>query len=392
MIAAEVYDYKAHLLYKQRDTKNLPLFTILIPAYNEEACIDRTVKSVILADYPKKEIVVINDGSTDSTAERVENLIREYSSVNLKLITQVNAGKGAALNNGIRNTTGDLVMVIDADSSIDKYALINSIKYFDDKRVKGLASSVRLDDNGSILGLLQRVEYLLAYRMKRSLTALNIEYIIGGVGSIYRRSTLAQVFGYRTNTITEDIDLSMKVVARGNKAYRVVFASDVQTTTQPVLTLNELIKQRYRWKLGRMQTFVRYRHLFLSRNKKHGKLLSWFQFPYAIFGEIYLMLEPVFIATIIAVGILYGDPSSIVTALTVMSVFMALNILVTDDEKIKDKIKLILLTPLIYALMPLLSYVELMSLFKTLGSWRQWSPKSKVSGHWIPVTRAATSK
>jgi biofilm PGA synthesis N-glycosyltransferase PgaC len=392
MIAAEIYDLRGHRSYKNQPAQKLPLFTILIPAYNEEACIERTVRSVLLAAYPMKEIAVINDGSTDSTAAIVTNLQQEFPKANLQLITQDNAGKGAALNNGISKTTGELVMVIDADSALDQDALLNAVKYFRDKPVKALAASVRLDENGTWLGLLQRVEYLLAYRMKRSLTALNIEYIIGGVGSVYRRTTLKQVRGYRTNTITEDIDLSMKVIARGNKAYRVVFASDVRTSTQPVLTVHELIKQRYRWKQGRMQAFVRYRHLFMSRNKKHGRLLSWFQLPYAILGELYLIVEPIFIATIITVGILYSNPSAILIALTVMSVFMILNFIVTNDEKFKDKIKLVLLAPFIYLMMPVLSYVELVSLIKTIKNWRKLSPKVKTRGHWIPVQRAVATE
>jgi biofilm PGA synthesis N-glycosyltransferase PgaC len=391
MIAAEVYDIKEHnRKYVQPSRSKLPLITVLIPAYNEESCIEKTVRSVISAIYPKKEIVVIDDGSTDSTADIIRGLQHRYHRSNLKLITQPNSGKGSALNNGIRQTSGELVMVLDADSSIDKDALINAIKYFDDKRVKAVAASVRLDNNGTWLGLLQRVEYLLAYRMKRSLTALNIEYIIGGVGSIYRRSTLKQVKGYRTNTITEDIDLSMKVVARGNKAYRVEFAYDVRTSTQPVLSVRELTKQRYRWKRGRAQAFMRYRHLFLARHKKYGKLLCWFQLPYALFGEMYLIVEPIFIATIIFVGILYSNPSAILIALTVMSIFMVLNFVVTNDEKIKDKFQLILLAPIIYLMMPVLSYVELVSLFKTVIHWKSLSPKSKTVGHWVPVSRATS--
>jgi biofilm PGA synthesis N-glycosyltransferase PgaC len=392
MIAAEIYDLKS-----SRSTtevvalSKLPLFTVLIPAYNEEACIEKTVLSVIKASYPRKEIVVINDGSTDSTEAKVLALKKRYYRSNIRLINQDNAGKGAALNNGISQTSGDLVMVIDADSSIDKYSLINAVKHFQDKRVKALAASVRLEENGTWLGLLQRVEYLLAYRMKRSLTSLNIEYIIGGVGSVYRRSTLKQVRGYRTNTITEDIDLSMKVIARGNKAYRVIFAADVRTTTQPVLTVGELIKQRYRWKQGRMQAFIRYRHLFLSRDRKYGKLLAWFQLPYALFGEMYLIVEPIFIATIIAVGIIYSNPSAILIALSVMSLFMVLNFMVTNDEKIRDKIILVILAPVIYLMMPILSYVELVSLFKTMRNWRKLSPNTKTSGHWVPVQRAAAT-
>jgi poly-beta-1,6-N-acetyl-D-glucosamine synthase len=391
MIAADLYDVKNHRKFKTQKRKKLPLISILIPAYNEEACIEKTVRSVLAANYPRKEIVVIDDGSTDNTAARVKAIKRRFKRSNIRLIRQTNKGKGAALNNGIRNTSGTLVMVLDADSTIEKNSLRNAVKYFDDKRVKAVASSVRLDDNGTWLGLLQRVEYLLSYRMKRSLTALNIEYIIGGVGSIYRRSTLIQVSGYRTNTITEDIDLSMKVVARGNKAYRVVFASDVKTCTQPVLTLKELISQRLRWKQGRMQAFIRYRKLFLSHNKKYGKALAWFQLPYALFGELYLMIEPLFIATIVTVAIMYSDASSIFVAFLIMSGFLMFNFLATDDEKLVDKLALVLLTPAIYFLLPLLAYVELVSLIKTARNWRQLSPDLKSAGHWVHVKRQPAS-
>jgi biofilm PGA synthesis N-glycosyltransferase PgaC len=388
MLAADVYDVLNHRKFMVRTPRRLPVFTVLIPAYNEELCIEKTVRSVVQAYYPRKEIIVIDDGSTDGTADRVRALQRRYSRSIIQFIRQKNAGKGSALNNGIQHSHGSLVMVLDADSTIDKYSLRNSVKYFDDKRVKAVASSVRLDENGTWLGLIQRVEYLLSYRMKRSLTALNIEYIIGGVGSIYRRSTLRQVSGYCTNTITEDIDLSMKVIARGNKAYRVIFASDVKTCTQPVMTLKELISQRFRWKQGRTQAFIRYKKLFASGNKKYSKLLGWFQLPNAIFGEISLLLEPFFIMTIIAVAIAYSNPSSLILAFSIMAVFLIFNFVATDDESVKDKLSLVLLTPVIYLLLPVLAYVELVSLIRTLRNWRKLSPTLKDAGLWIHVNRS----
>ncbi len=391
MIAADIYDVGNHRKNLVQKKRTWPSFSILIPAYNEEACIERAIRSVLAANYRKKEIVVIDDGSTDRTIEVVENLQRRFSRSNIRLITQPNSGKGSALNTGIKASSGELVMVLDADATIAKDSLKNSVKYFDDKRVKGVASSVRLDANDSWLGLIQRVEYLLSYRMKRSLTQLNIEYIIGGVGSVYRRSTLSQVSGYRTNTITEDIDLSMKVVSRGNKAYRVVFASDVQTTTQPVLSFGELVKQRTRWKQGRMQAFLRYKKLFLTRHKRHGKLLAWFQLPSALLGEVYLLIEPFFIATIIYVGFIYSNASSIALAFIIMSCFLIFNFIATEDEKWKDKFQLIFLSPVIYCLLPFLALVELISLCRTLKNWKLVSPNTKEKGHWVHVARKTVS-
>ena len=387
MLAADTYDIKNKKKYLHYRVKKYPSVSVLIPAYNEVLTIEKTVKSVVAAKYPRKQIVVIDDGSSDATAQVVTKLIKRYPRTDIKLIIQENAGKGAALNRGIKVAKGELVMVLDADATIDVDALKNCIKYFDDPKIKAIASSVGLEDNGRWLGLLQRIEYLMSYRMKRSLTALNIEYIIGGVGSVYRLSTLKQVSGYRLNTITEDIDLSMKVVARGNRAYRVAFASDVRTKTEPVHSFKELIGQRYRWKLGRLQSFVRYRHMFFSSNKKYGKMLSWFQLPYALFGELYLLIEPIFIGTIIFVTFAYGDTSSIPIALLIMSSFMAFNIIATEDEGLLNKLGLLYLVPVIYFMLPILAYIELVSLIKSIVNWRKISPETSEKGHWTHVKR-----
>ena len=392
MIAADIYDVKNHnKLKRQRKNKSSPFISVLIPAYNEELTIEKTVRSAMKSQYKNREIIVINDGSKDNTKEVVKNIQSRFPRTKLKLINQRNAGKGAALNQGIAKAKGELIMVLDADSEIDTYAIKNSIKYFDDKKVKAVASNVKLEDNGTWTGLMQRLEYLLSYRMKRSLTTLNIEYIIGGVGSVYRASTLKQVSGYRENTITEDIDLSMKVVARGNKAYRVVYAADVHTSTEAVHSFKELISQRYRWKFGRMQAFIRYRNLFLSKNKKHGKMLSWFQLPYAIFGELYLVMEPLFIFTIIFVTVVYLDSSALPLAMTILIVFMALNIIAANKEKLSQKIALVYLLPVMYFMLPVLAFVELVSLVKTIKNWKELTPKRKTHGGWVHVARKPLS-
>lgn len=390
MVAADVYDIKLRRQRKilQSQRFRYPLFSVLIPAYNEESGIAGTIRSLLAASYPRKEIIVIDDGSTDDTSKVVRQLKKRFSRSNIRLIRQKNGGKGSALNRGIAQAKGELVMVLDADSQIDKDALKKAAHHFRNPMTKAVAANVRIRDDGSWLSLIQRLEYLLAYRMKRSLTALNIEYIIGGVGSIYRASVLKQVAGYRTNTITEDIDLSMKVINRGNKAYRVIYASDVRTSTVPVMTLSDLIRQRYRWKSGRAQAFVRYKRMFFSRNRKYSKLLSWFQLPYAILGEIYLVLEPLFLFTILLVALAYQDSSAMLTSFTILGVFFGINIVLNDTERVRGKLELVYLLPITLLLMPLLSYVELRSLVKTLRNWTAVSPNITTAGHWVPPTRA----
>lgn len=390
MIAADVYDVRAYKKFKNyRRRGSLPKFTILIPAYNEAQTIGKCVRSVLAANYPNKEVIIIDDGSTDGTGDVVKSLKRRFHRSKITLIRQKNSGKGAALNKGINRAKGEFVMILDADSTISRDALKNAVKYFDERAVKAVASSVSLDDNNSWLGLLQKVEYMLAYRMKRSQTVLNVEYIVGGAGSIYRLSTLKQVFGYRHNTMTEDIDLSMKVVARGNKAYRVVYASDVKTKTEPVQSISDLVAQRYRWKFGRLQVFFRYRRLFMTRDKKYARLFTWLQLPYALIAELYLLAEPFFIGVIIYVGIAHGDSQSILIAFGILFTFIIMNILTAEDVPPLKKLTLVYLTPIIGILLPVLSYVELSALVKSARNWKNLSPKTHQSGSWQHVKRAS---
>src|SRR5574343_13558 len=99
-----------------------------------------------------------------------------------------------------------------ADSVLHKRSISNAIKYFDDPKIVGGAANVRVMDYTSILGLLQKFEYLVAYRSKKVFSVTNCEYIIGGVASTYRTQVIKKVGFYDDDIITEDIALSLKII------------------------------------------------------------------------------------------------------------------------------------------------------------------------------------
>lgn len=400
MVAADLYDIKRHKHIKENNRKNSskknpiinnPKVSILIPAYNEELTLKRTVLSVFELDYENKEVIIIDDGSKDKTFKIASRLAKTISGIqnHTKAISQKNAGKGSALNAGIKAASGDLIMVLDADAALDKDAVSNSIKYFEDSKVIAIASSVRVEEDGTILGLVQKAEYMIANRMKRALTTLNIEYIIGGVGSIYRREVIEKLGGYMTDTITEDIELSMRSISEDNINNRLVYAYDVRSKTQAVPNLSDLIKQRYRWKFGRIQSFLKFRSMFFSSSKTHSKLISWYQLPYAIIGEINLIFEPIFLGAIVGVAFLFGDFSGLLLAGLIMCTFIAVNILASKDIEWRAKLKMAYLTPLIYILLPILSLVELAALIKSVLNFKQALPGAHADGSWDHVERQA---
>lgn len=321
-------------------------------------------------DYPanKLQIVIADDGSTDDTVEIVRAYKLKYDKNNkLQLFRQQNGGKADVLNNAIRNVaTGKLVMCLDADSLIAPDAVKKSVEYFRDRRIVALASNVNIMENGTILGLVQRFEYLISYHMKKAQTFYNIEYIIGGIGSTFRRSMLNKVNLYDSNTMTEDIDLTMKIIAKGNKSNRVAFAPDVLTYTEAVPSFSSLIVQRFRWKYGRLQTFLKNYRIFFSRKRTHTRLLTWFILPSALVQEALFIIEPVIVTFIIAISIYYNSPSSLITALTVITVYIIFNIASTTHLSIKEKMRLSILAPSMYVLLYILAIVEYAALVKSL--------------------------
>jgi cellulose synthase/poly-beta-1,6-N-acetylglucosamine synthase-like glycosyltransferase len=245
---------------------------------------------------------------------------------------------------------------------VHKDMVKNAVAYFRDRKVAALASNVIIMEDGSVLSLVQRFEYLISYHMKKAQTVLNVEYIIGGIGSVFRRSVLNQVDFYDTNTMTEDIDLTMKIIATGNKRRRVVFAADALCYTEAVPTFKSLTRQRFRWKYGRMQTFFKNPGIFFNLDKKYSRQLTWLMLPFAILQELLFIAEPIVVGYIVYSSIKYHSTSTMLFALVVITSYISLNIWSTKHLSLKDKVRLTALAPPMYFLMYMMSVVEYVAL------------------------------
>jgi biofilm PGA synthesis N-glycosyltransferase PgaC len=333
MVGSDLYALKMAQMRKRVGWFPLPSFTVIIPAHNEERTIRSSLLSVIHAQYEptKLQIIVADDGSRDSTAAIVKEVMSEFPDTDIALISRPNSGKAHALNYVMRFVArGELLMCLDADSSLEPKALVNAARYFTDAKVVALSANVKIRQTGSLFNLIQAFEYLVCYQMKRAHTFFNVEYIIGGIGSTFRRSALEEVGYYDTNTITEDIDLTMKLLRLGNKKNRVIYGSDVITYTESVLTMTDLIKQRFRWKWGRGQTFQKNWSMFFTFQRKHGKFLTWFYLPYALFSDFAFFLEPLVVSYLAYVVIRYADPASILSAVVVVATYLCLILSVAE--------------------------------------------------------------
>lgn len=387
-IGADIYD--ARRLFRAIPLKSRkPSIAIIIPAHNEEVCIERTVKSVMANTYARKRVVVVDDGSTDRTLALLKRLKKKEPLGNLTIVHQKNGGKATAINNALMNHVAgcSLVMVLDADSILEPTAISLMVAHFEDTRVVAAAANVKVIHGMQPLTIAQRIEYVISHRMKRALTTYNMEYIIGGVGSTFRKNIVQKVNYFDTDTMTEDIDFTVKIINKqGNKKNRIVFAADVIAYTEGVLKFKSLIRQRFRWKYGRMQTFYKNRNLFFSKDRRHTKLLTWTYLPFTLFSEVLLLIDPALIIAVLALAVMSGGVFGFALVYLITTAFFVINILADDSEQFREKMRLMTVMPFAYFLIIIMSFVDFLALLQSIAKIRGIS--SGIStGHWQHVER-----
>ena len=367
-----------------------PLVSVIIAAFNEEKVIKRTLRALYNSTYKKFEVIVVNDGSQDKTEDKILEYISENPQNKIVYVYQKNQGKAHALNNALKNyINGKIVMSLDADSAVRSDALEHAVNYFRNRNVKALATNVKILPSFSPIGLIQRVEYLMGYHLKKALTVGNFEYIIGGVGSMFRASTVKKVGYYDTDTITEDIDLTMKLVRMGNKKNLLVYAEDVVVYTESTLSVGALFKQRFRWKFGRFQTFWKNKDLFFNKGNKYTKFLTFVYLPFQLFSEFTFMFDPLFIGYILILTIKYANPASYYGMFLFLMFYTAIAVVTDNEASTKEKSFLLLLTPFSYLIFFIVSIVEYAGLIKCILKWREIIyAKDYNRCSWVPVARA----
>jgi biofilm PGA synthesis N-glycosyltransferase PgaC len=396
LVGANYYDIKrfkkdSKVYKKKRGLR--PLVSVLIPAHNEELSIVRCLETVRKSTHRKFEIIVVDDASTDNTKRIVKKYIEDHPWVNIKLMyKQKNSGKANALNHALRHgAKGQLIMTLDADSGLGKKSMANAVRYFDDERVVGVAANVRVLDNFKILGLLQVFEYMIGYRSKKFYSLSNSEFIIGGVGSTYRTEVMKSVGYYDKDIITEDIALSLKVAAQGNRENRLVYGVDVIAMTEAVGSLKGLMRQRYRWKMGILQSLVRQKHLLGNINSKYSLSLTFYRIPMAFFGELLIILEPFAIAFVVFLMIKSGNPMFLIGTYMTITGYMFLNIWPDELMNRRRKIKMSLLSVPMYMVFYIMNFVQLTSIIRCLFNYKQVTLKKNTTTTWVSPARSLST-
>ncbi|NOJ32775.1 MAG: hypothetical protein DA329_11615, partial [Candidatus Nitrosocosmicus sp.] len=265
IIFLSIYFTKKGKRQKKPKMSTKKKITIMIPAHNEEAGIKASIEAALKTKYKNKEIIVIDDGSTDNTYQ-IAKMFSEKGLIKLLHRKQASGSKAAALNYGFMYATGDLILCMDGDTLLVEDSLQNAVGYFDDEEVKAVSGNVKIlsgdEDVTNTLTNAQKYEYLIAIELGRSFTsALNILLVISGAFGIFRRDIFSNTGKFDKDTITEDFDLTLKI--RKTKG-KIPFIRDSIARTYCPNNWKAWIKQRRRWAHGQMQTLKKHKDLMLS--------------------------------------------------------------------------------------------------------------------------------
>ena len=231
------------------------LVSVLIAAYNERAVIGRTVHAVLASDPPPLEVIVVDDGSTDGTAEALRESIGDDPRV--RLVRQTNQGKASALNHALATARGDLVVCLDADTLFVHDTIAWLTRHFTDGRVAAVAGNVKVGNRVNLLTYWQAIEYVSSQNLdRRAYAFMNAVTVVPGACGAWRRDAMQAVGGLSADTLAEDMDLTWRLRRAG---WRIENEPRAVAYTEAPETLNALFRQRFRWAFGTLQCLWKHR-------------------------------------------------------------------------------------------------------------------------------------
>ncbi len=269
--------------------KNFPEKTdktvsIIIPAWNEEKDIEKTIKSALAIDYPKNklEIIVVDDGSQDKTYELAKKFESSKKFKVRVFAKKENGGKGSALNFGIGKSKSDIIISMDADTFIEPNVVKLMISRFYSDEVMSVTPAMGIFNPKSIFQRIQQIEYYLGVFLRKVFSTVNAIHVTPGAFSAYRKKFFLKHGGYDEEDITEDLEVALRIQSKG---YIIENVPEAVVHTLGPRTFRELLVQRRRWYAGQIKNFWRYRGLFGFKKGVLGMIVL----PMAIISVLFSM-------------------------------------------------------------------------------------------------------
>ncbi len=286
-----------------------PPVSVIVPAYNEEAGLAATVRSLVHSDYPAPiEVIVVDDGSTDDTPIIGDRLAREYP--NVRFVSRPNGGKPAALNTGIAYARAEILILVDGDTVFQRDTIGNLVGRLTDPRVGAVSGNTKVANRKGIIGRWQHLEYVIGFNLdRRMFDVLECMPTVPGAIGAFRRQALDSVGGLSEETLAEDTDLTMAICRAG---WRVVYEESAIAWTEAPSSLRQLWRQRYRWCYGTLQSMWKHKRAVLERGRsgRFGRRCL----PYLTIFQVVLPLFAPAVDVFALYGIVFLNPVTVAVA------------------------------------------------------------------------------
>lgn len=409
-----------------------PPVSILVPAYNEERTIVSSVTSLLRADYPEFEVVVVNDGSTDGTLQRMldefgmmefpeayrarlpsEPVARVYASPGfprVRLVDKANGGKADALNAGINVARYPLFCVVDADCILQRDSISRVVQPFlEDGRTIASGGVVRVVNgckvkhgmleevalSGKLLPLIQTVEYLRAFLFGRlGWSPMNALLVISGAFGVFYKERVIAAGGYRKDTVGEDMELVVRLhdtMRREKRPYRITFVPDPICWTEAPEDLRSLYNQRSRWQQGLAESlFSNWRLMFRRNGGVVGRVAYPFMMIFECIGPVIEVLGYAAVIVLGLLGLLSAEAFLVFLFASVgLGVLLSVNAMLLEElsfhlyPRPRQQLRLFLV-----AIFENLGYRQLTAVFRVAGMLR-WLLRARGRPRWGRMRRNA---
>jgi cellulose synthase/poly-beta-1,6-N-acetylglucosamine synthase-like glycosyltransferase/peptidoglycan/xylan/chitin deacetylase (PgdA/CDA1 family) len=305
--------------------------SVIVPAYNEKEGIEAAVRSLAGGDHAGGiEVVVVDDGSSDGTAD----LVNAMRLPNVRVVRIPNGGKPNALNVGVAMARHDLIVMVDGDTVFEPDALGRLVQPFADPRVGAVAGNVKVGNRNNLVARWQHIEYVIGFNLDRRLYDLMrcMPTVPGAIGA-FRRDALRAVGGMSDDTLAEDTDITLALNRRG---WHVVYEERARAWTEAPATLRQLWLQRYRWSYGTMQAIWKHKRALIDRGPS-GRFGRVGLPQIALFGVVLPLLAPL-IDVLALYGVFFFNRAETVIAWLAMLALQLVTAVVAfrlDREKLR---------------------------------------------------------
>jgi len=276
-----------------------PNVAVLIPAFNEGKVIARTIRSVLMSNYKKLRVIVIDDGSVDNTYNiATETYASEIAQGRVTVLTKPNGGKAEALNFGLVQTSEEVYIGIDADGVIAHDAISRLVCHFANPHIGAVAGNAKVGNRINLWTRWQALEYITSQNFeRRALDLFDVVTVVPGAIGAWRTAAVKAGGGYHPDTVAEDADLTMNLIEQG---YAVIYEDQALAFTEAPINANGLARQRFRWSFGILQALFKHRAAITK-----SRAMGLFALPNILIFQILLPLVSPLIDLMFIAGVIH---------------------------------------------------------------------------------------